>query len=90
MESIFIMGIAVAINVIVIKFKIDRERYSDAFLDATILVALGFVFMGTITGLQIATVASSLVSLYLWFSPPKEYFKPLIDQFTDEKSDERP
>jgi hypothetical protein len=78
METVLVMGVAVALNVIVIKFKIDKERYSDAILDAFVLVLLGFVFMGTVTGLMVGTVASSLVSLYLWFSPPKEYFAPII------------
>jgi uncharacterized protein (DUF983 family) len=73
--SIFIMGTAVAFNVLIIKWKLEHDRLSDALLDGFILVILSFVFMGTISGLMVGTVASAVVSLFLLASPPKEYFK---------------
>jgi len=73
-----IAGICTAGNILILKVKIERKRYSDALLDGLIFVALGFVFMGTVTGLQIAVIASSVVSLWLWFFPPKEFFGDFI------------
>ena len=65
------MGVAVAINLIIIKIKIEGKRFFDAFLDGGVLVALSFVFGSSFSGLVTATVASSIVSLYLWKNPPK-------------------
>jgi len=75
MEMMLIMGAAVAFNIIIIKWKFDSGRTSDAILDTLVLVIVGFVFMGTISGLMVGTIASAIVSLYLLISPPKEYFK---------------
>lgn len=66
-----IMGIAAAFNFIVIYAKIQTERYADAFLDAFTLTALSYIFAGTLGGMQVATVASALVSIWLFFFPPK-------------------
>ena len=76
---------ATAGNILVLKVKIEKERYSDALLDGIIFIALGFAFMGTITGLQIAVIASAIVSLYLWFFPPKEFFGNFVSKTIDTK-----
>ncbi len=83
-ELMVIAAVATAANILILKIKIEKERYSDALLDGLIFIALGFAFMGTITGLQIAVIASSLVSLYLWFFPPKEFFGEFIKTLKDE------
>lgn len=69
-ESMIIIGIAVGLNVIIIKVKLDKKRYADSALDASILIVLSMLFKGTISGLVVATISSVLVSVYLWFSPP--------------------
>lgn len=66
-----LMGIALAANLISVKFKLDRKRYADAFVDGAVLVTLSILFSGTISGLIIATYASAIISIYLWFSPPR-------------------
>jgi hypothetical protein len=71
---LLIIGIAAAINILVIKVKVEKKRYGDATMDGSILVLLSYVFGGTFNGLITATVASSVVSIYLWFFPPKELF----------------
>ena len=67
---IVIMGIALFFNLFALKWKIENERYGDATLDATVLVLLGWIFGGSVSGLAIATVASAVMSLYLIISPP--------------------
>ena len=65
------MGIALAANLISVKFKFDHNRTADAVADLIALVTLSLLFNGTISGLIIATYASAIISVYLWFSPPK-------------------
>ena len=68
---IILMGIALFFNIFSIKWKLENGRPADAFLDAVVLVVLGWVFGGTLSGLAIATVASGIMSIYLLISPPK-------------------
>ncbi len=70
MEYILI-GIAVFFNIVVILWKIDRARYSNAALDTALLVAVTIVFSGSYGALVVGTIASALVSVYLFISPPK-------------------
>jgi len=64
------MGLAVAINFIVIKWKLEHDRNADAILDAAILFIIAWGFSGSISGLMIGTIASMFVSMYLIVSPP--------------------
>jgi hypothetical protein len=69
--QILIIGTALAFNVLVIKYKLEKHRISDAILDGSVLIALSLFLGSTLGGMQIATVASAIVSIYLWFYPPK-------------------
>ncbi len=80
---ILIGGLATGLNLIIIKVKLDRKRYSDAILDGGILALVGIVFKSTISGLMIGVVASSIVSLYLFFSPPPQFLERFIDENKD-------
>ena len=66
-----IAGVFVAANIIVIMLKIKHDRIADAILDGTILILLAWIFGGSFAGLVTATVASSVISLYLLVIPPK-------------------
>ena len=66
-----IIGVATAFNFIVLKIKVEKERYGDAFLDAATLVILSYIFGGSYSGMVVATVASAIISVYLYNSPPK-------------------
>ena len=70
METL-LMGAALGINLIVIMYKLRKGRILDGTIDGAVLVSLGLLMSGTITGLMIATIGSSVVSLYLLASPPK-------------------
>jgi phosphoglycerol transferase MdoB-like AlkP superfamily enzyme len=74
-----ILGIVVAFNMIVIYVKIRAKRFLDALLDFLMLLILSLVFGGTYSGLVVATVASFIISIYLFINPPKidlSSFKP--------------
>ena len=70
MEFILV-GVAIFFNIAFIKWKFDRERYADVALDLSLLVAVAILFSGSYAALVAGTIASALVSLYLYFSPPK-------------------
>lgn len=69
--ELFIIGIVVALNIIIILRKFKNKRYEDGIFDSFLLVAVTVIFMGSYAGLVVATVASLLISIYLWASPPK-------------------
>ena len=71
MEFILI-GFAVFFNIAFIKWKYDRKRYSDAALDSALMLGVMFLFSGSYGALVIGTIASALVSIYLFISPPKK------------------
>ena len=71
-----ILGIIVALNFIIIKMKLDRKRYEDALFDGALLGLITMVFAGSFAGLVVGTVASLLISLYLYASPPTFFSGP--------------
>jgi len=74
-----IIGVVVAFNMLVIYIKVKAKRFADAVLDFLMLLVLSFIFGGTYSGLVVATVASFIISIYLFISPPKinfSMFKP--------------
>lgn len=70
MEFILV-GVAVFFNIAFIKWKFDRKRYADATLDLILLVLVAILFSGSYAALVVGSIASALVSLYLYVSPPK-------------------
>ena len=66
-----VIGIATAFNFIVIIFKFKRLRYEDACFDLAIFTIITWMFAGTISGMSVGMVASAIVSIWLWFDPPK-------------------
>ena len=77
--QVLIIGGAVAFNVLIIKHKLEKFRYADAALDTAVLFVLAILFAGSLGGLQVATVASAIVSIYLWYNPPRQFFKLKIN-----------
>ncbi len=69
--EILLIGIVTALNLIFIKFKFDRSRWEDGFLDLMLLMILSFIFGGSYAGLVVATITSLIISIYLFFSPPR-------------------
>lgn len=66
-----VIGIATAFNFIVILFKFKKHRYEDACFDLVIFTVISYMFAGTISGMSVGMVASAIVSIWLWFDPPK-------------------
>jgi len=66
-----IIGVVVAFNFLVIYAKLSNKRYLDGILDVTLLATISILFSGTYAGLVVATIASAIISVYLFFVPPK-------------------
>jgi hypothetical protein len=60
-----ILGLVTAFNFIILKYKFDHARYYDLTIDIITLLFLSWLFKGTISGLIVAMIAGSVVSIYL-------------------------
>jgi len=69
--EVLMIGIVTAINLIVLKWKFEQERWGDLTLDVTSLYLLSVMFGNTMSGMVIAMIASAIISTYLYFNPPK-------------------
>lgn len=67
--SLILMGICVFFNFVVIIRKFRKARYADASLDTALFVIVMFMFSGSYNALVVGTIASALVSVYLFFNP---------------------
>lgn len=65
-----IIGIATFFNFMILKWKFEKERYADLTFDIATLVAISWLFGGTLGGMTIAMISSALISLYLIAFPP--------------------
>ena len=75
-SSLLVFGIATFFNFIILKWKFDRARYYDLFLDITTLAILSIIFGGTMGGMAIAMVASFFISIYLLLTMRKTNANP--------------
>lgn len=66
-----IIGVVVAFNFLVIYAKFSKNRYLDGGLDLVLLTTISILFGGSYAGLVVATIASAIISFYLFFSPPR-------------------
>ena len=78
-----IIGFAVFFNIAFIKWKFDRARYLDAGLDTLLMIGVMILFSGSYSALVVGTIASALVSIFLFFSPPKFTRLQALKDFID-------
>lgn len=69
--ELFIIGIVVALNIVIILSKFKAKRLEDGIFDTALLAIVTTVFSGSYSGLVVATVASLFISIYLYSNPPK-------------------
>lgn len=82
-----IIGIVVAANIVFIFIKFDKGRHSEAVIDLSLLVLVTVVFSGSYGALVVGTIASLLVSIYLFAKPPTLPSKIGTTQFDKDKLD---
>ena len=66
-----ILGLVTAFNFVIIKMKLEAKRYDDATLDIILFATVAWLTAGSVAGLMVGIVASAIISVYLYFSPPK-------------------
>ncbi len=66
-----ILGIIVALNIIVVLWKLRHHRILDGMLDGGALIVVTKIFAGGAASLTIGAIGSLIVSLYLLLFPPK-------------------
>lgn len=66
-----IIGIAVALNIVLVIWKLRNDRVADGTVDGILLVAVAWLFSGSEALLIIGTIGSAITSLYLLASPVK-------------------
>ena len=69
--ELLVIGIVTAANVLILKIKLEQNRWADLLFDISVLIFLSLLFFGTLGGLIIAMVSSFIVSVYLYYYPPK-------------------
>jgi len=69
--EIIIIALASVFNLIVLRFKLSRGRFVEASTDLFALILLTALFTGTDGGTSKAMVASAVISIYLYFYPPR-------------------
>lgn len=93
-----IIGTVSALNLIVIIHKFKKGRVEDGIFDSILFVVMASLFAGSYGGMVVAMIASLIISIYLWASPPQFFraftkredvknavkdFKKLIEEDTD-------
>ena len=63
----------------ILKFKLEKDRKLDFTIDVVVFATMNYLFMGSMTGIAIAMVSSTLFSLYLLIFPPK--FDRILESF---------
>lgn len=68
--ELLLVSIAVFLNFSLLKWKADRGRWADFTLDIAVLLALAWLFGGTMGGMVIGLCAGAMMSIYLLISSP--------------------
>jgi hypothetical protein len=66
---ILILVIATFFNYLIVRKNLANKRYGNIFIDMSMILALTWLFGGTITGMAIATSVSAMISVHLIFKP---------------------
>ena len=68
---LIIATFATVLDIIFVLIKFRLKRYADGSLDAILLIAVFMVLKGSELILLIGIFSSLVVSIYLWFYPPR-------------------
>lgn len=66
-----VLAVILFIDLWFIFYKLKNQGFIPAFVDLMILIAINSVMGGSLGGEIIGTIAAFLISVYLWFYPPK-------------------
>lgn len=66
-----VLAIILAIDLLFVFYKLKHQGFFPAFIDLMLLVVINAVMGGSLGGEIIGTVAAFIISVYLWFYPPR-------------------
>lgn len=82
MLLILIGGIATAFNYLILLYKFKNKLYKSFFMDLGSFMVLNIVFLGTLTGMSIAMVASFIISVLTLPKPQIKFPKIKINKIS--------
>ena len=68
---VLIATLATVLDILFVLIKFRLKRYADGFLDAILIIAVFMILKGSELILLVGIFSSLVVSIYLWFAPPK-------------------
>ena len=66
-----IMGIALAFDFLILKFKWEHRRYADFWMDLGLFLIIIQLMHGSMGGMIVGMIAQVIISFYLLIFPPK-------------------
>ena len=84
-----VIGVLTAFNLLIFKIKFEQGRYGDLLYDVSTFLVLNVIFGGTLGGMIVAMVASGIISVYLYFNPPKKSFGSFIEEIIEKIKGEK-
>jgi hypothetical protein len=66
-----ILGIALAFDFLILKYKFEHRRYADFTMDLGMFLVIVQLFHGSMGGMFIGAIAQVIISFYLLIFPPK-------------------
>jgi hypothetical protein len=68
---LLIATLATVLDILFVLIKFRLKRYADGTLDAILLLAVFMILKGSELILLVGIFSSLVISIYLWFYPPK-------------------
>ena len=85
LEAMGIVSLAVVLNLIVIVYKFQHQRWSDLITDLLALTFVSIMMTGSTTGATIGFISSAMFSIFLLFYRP-DYTKTLSSIFDEDQT----
>lgn len=70
-EILIAIAVCVSLNLILVVVKYNLRRWRDFFTDIFFLTLVAMFFSSSFYALVVGTFASLIVSIYIYFKPPK-------------------
>lgn len=67
--ELLLISLSTAFNFGILRWKLSHGRYADTVFDVATLIALSYMFAGTLGGMIVAMCSGALISIYLIFNP---------------------
>ena len=66
-----VLAFILAIDLLFVSHKFKKQGFFPALIDIVLLLVINSFLGGSLGGEIIGTVAAFIISVYLWFNPPR-------------------